>query len=308
VSAIEFATSRFYRRLNPAVRTPTPWSERTMASNPEIHVISAGACKGKSGFAKLRQQKGKAKRNLVSDSSANAVSNKRRRVTAQLEAQASLAPVSSSPPALLRPQLQRGAGTTQSFRHLFSFGSRTAGQPALPPIPAVGRPPAVAESAVGSFRIDKDERLGPGSVSLALSDRMNGEVTSINDAQQQKELSLFSLSGRGVNADQSQLSPFLSQQGAQVSHGRATSSRLAEEGRRRAVAEYVVRDGLATDDGNVMSLARSFCGADRTINDLETEWLEGGRKETMREDLRMRRQKRLRGRALGASSMAQTRA
>jgi hypothetical protein len=278
-----------------------------MASNPEIHVISAGACKGKSGFAKLRQQKGKAKRDLLLDSSADAVSNKRRRVTAQLGAKASPAPVSSSQPAVLRPKLQRGAGSTQSFRHLFNFGSGAAGQPALPPIPAVGCPPAVAESAVGSFRPDKDERMGPALFSVALLDRINGGVTSINDAKKQNELPSFSLSGRGVNAVQSQLSPFLPQQGAQMPHAHATSARLAEEGRRRAVAEYVVRDGLATDDGNVMSLARSFCGADRTINDLETEWLEGGRKEAMREDLRMRRQKRLRGRALGASSMAQTR-
>lgn len=63
------------------------------------------------------------------------------------------------------------------------------------------------------------------------------------------------------------------------------------------VAPREPSDGLASEkDADVLALAESFCGAERRIEDLESKWF-GGQRESLREELRLRRMKRLRGRA-----------
>lgn len=66
---------------------------------------------------------------------------------------------------------------------------------------------------------------------------------------------------------------------------------------------YVVKDGLAADSHEeVLAMAKRFCGVDMSVEDLEREWTEGGRREALREDLRSKRHKRIRGRVLGANA------
>jgi hypothetical protein len=61
--------------------------------------------------------------------------------------------------------------------------------------------------------------------------------------------------------------------------------------------DYVVHDGLASDDeADILALAMSFCGADKSIAELDDEWFNGGKREFFREDFRMKRMKRLRSR------------
>jgi hypothetical protein len=58
-----------------------------------------------------------------------------------------------------------------------------------------------------------------------------------------------------------------------------------------------VHDGLAADsEADILALAMSFCGADRSVAELEEEWFNGGKRESIREDFRLKRMKRLRGR------------
>lgn len=55
-------------------------------------------------------------------------------------------------------------------------------------------------------------------------------------------------------------------------------------------------------ESEILALAMSFCGADSSIEELEKEWFEGGQREAMREELKRKRYKRLRGRKLGQPS------
>lgn len=62
-------------------------------------------------------------------------------------------------------------------------------------------------------------------------------------------------------------------------------------------SEQLHSSGFGEDDeSEILNLAMTFCGAGKSLKELELEWFEGGQREAIREDLRLKRYKRLRGR------------
>lgn len=75
-----------------------------------------------------------------------------------------------------------------------------------------------------------------------------------------------------------------------------------------AKEEFVVHDGLAHDSlADVRAMALEFNGSGLNIAELQTEWLDGGKKEDLREDLRLKRYKRMRGRSLSKDGLRRNR-
>jgi hypothetical protein len=285
--------------------TPGPAGHET--PGPEIHIVPAEAVEGKvvaaaagggkSGYAKKRKQKGKAKRDASGILSAEDGSRKkRRRAVSEVEVKAAGLKL---PVTLL--QLQRGAGTTQSFRHLFSFGnSNASAHEAAPQINA--EPAEACQLELKASHETASERELGGSATLA---------AKADPTKKKESEPVFSLFGEPVECaalNPSEipfpLSPTVAESRLQPAPESSEFLRLAEATRKRPVVDYVAHDGLAGDqDAETMELALSFCGADRTVEELETEWTSGGKREAMREDLRLKRHKRLRGRVLGASTL-----
>lgn len=156
---------------------------------------------------------------------------------------------------------------TQSFRHLFSFGG---------------------------YR-----RCGIGGESfMSCDDKTDGN--GINDKQSEppdvKSAFRFSIFDDEVVAENAAEDP-----SASVSLDPTNGPCVQVDNVSFAEAqkqEVVVHDGLAYHSPeDVRAVALKFNGSGCSLAKLQTEWLDGGKKDEVREDLRLKRYKRMKGRA-----------
>lgn len=164
---------------------------------------------------------------------------------------------------------------TQSFRHLFSFGTDQGGGAGS--ANAVGIVEPAGESGGRTEQIKPLDAEPEPAVRFSIFDEE--EVvpeTAVEDPS--------ALGGLGAT----------NQEGLEVV---SIPSAKAEK------EEVFVHDGLAHDSpADVRVMALEFNGSGCSVAELQTEWLDGGKKDELREDLRMKRYKRMRGRAPGMPS------
>jgi hypothetical protein len=252
-----------------ALYGPLPRDGRRAMSVPEIHIRTPREAQG-APTAERQRRDGKRPGDVRRP--------KRRRAKGQASAGDGGA-VGGDAPELL-PKRSLLSSNTQSFRHLFSFGSKAA------PAPSAGLKESSAADAAAA---------AAAAAATAGKDAVAGRSAADEDADRVAPFSLF---GSPVEAEQ--LRGPLPVGRADVSAGDGSD---AVGPGTPTPGVYVVRDGLAAESAEeILSMARRYCGADRSPEDLEAEWLDGGKKEALREDLRLKRYKRLRGRVLGPAT------
>lgn len=156
---------------------------------------------------------------------------------------------------------------TSSFRHLFSFGDGGGEE---------------KDKGCDVEWKDRDEAPAPTPVPGSIFAKLETAAARVG----------------GNEAEEEQVEEVVEEMEVEVAQGE-------EYYEAEPVAEpvYVVRDGLAANSHDeVLAMAKRFCGVERSVEDLEREWTEGGRREALREDLRSKRHKRIRGRVLGANA------
>lgn len=253
----------------PAPRVPVPLRNFIMGE-PEIHVVSQSLSEKKSRSSK----KSKRSPGLENCTPQSVPKRQRKDKTAVDDSLKTDEGVRKEPGVRL-------STNTQSFRHLFSFGSKTG-----PVKDRHGLEPG-----------PKDVRIGGDS----------DDSASVESPEDTKEV--FSLLGKPVVAGEKD-SPVGDSAPVQFAVHAApltltpnTHDAKPEPLAKPIAEEYVVRDGLVLDsDFDVLSMARTFCGADCSVERLESEWFDGGKKEVIREVLRTKRHKHLRGRTLGSTA------
>lgn len=234
-------------------------------AEPEIHVVS------QKSTGRTSKEKTSSKRRARKEDRTSQGAPKRPRKEAAGSEEAVKGNVGEDKQAVVRLSTN-----TQSFRHLFSFGEKRS----------------ETLTKIGSGN-ELEEGHPTSKVECTVSERA---------FQPAKEP--FSLFGE----------PHISLEHAPSSPRRGPETPASDEKRgsgsvgngqevRKIAEEYVVRDGLALDSENdVLAMARTYCGADCSVERLEEEWFDGGKKESMREVLRTKRLKHLRGRTLGSSA------
>lgn len=160
---------------------------------------------------------------------------------------------------------------TQSFRHLFSFGA--------------------------------NQTAGVGGTETVSGDRKEGE--SGREAKVEKSPSVEPAIRFSIFDDEEDVtvktaeSPSGIADSLTTSHGDSKGLLFSEP----AQGEFLIHNGLAHDSpADVRAIAVGFNGSCSSVAKLQSEWLDGGKKDELREDLRLKRYKRMRGRVLGKSA------
>jgi hypothetical protein len=180
----------------------------------------------------------------------------------------------------------------QSFRHLFSFAKE-------PEVPSQGR----RNSPNHEANIGGGETLVQGvrDRTMELDSNDDGEpnlggkmfalvAESDDEVDRDPEMTALGFGTGDCGTDAAMIN---------IAKAPGTASPAVP---RPDVDDYVVHDGLASDDeADILALAMSFCGADKSVAELDDEWFNGGKREFVREDFRMKRMKRLRSRVQSSS-------
>lgn len=235
-------------------------------STPEIHIRAS----------KHRKSKREASFGSKQDAVVNLDKklSKRRRVNAQCDLQ-----IPSTAKEEDMPQLKSDllSNNTQSFRHLFSFGS--ANMHAENATNANATNANITTSEVTAAIDDNGARVSLTSEAVVRFTVFDEEEDILN-----------------VRADPSAAVP------VDVASDTACDASVVCSPTPETRSDYVIHDGLALDSPAVVrALALDYCGHGRTVAELQAEWMDGGKKNGIREDLRLKRYKRLRGRVLGKS-------
>jgi hypothetical protein len=232
-------------------------------STPEIHIRVPSDPKGKA----------LSKRRRTADSAgADEKPAKRRRGDGRSSMQEPTAPPGESKSLSKRALL---SNNTESFRHLFSFGSK-APSPEVAAHAAAEPPESLSAAAA---KPAKDRTVAAAAPVVRFSIRPEPDDVR----------ALPTKLAATYQADHTEDTSFVER-----TEGRSTFGR--EKG-------YVVHDGLAQDTpSDVRAMALKYFGGDKTVTELQTEWLDGGKRDDMREDLRLKRYRRKRGRVLGGGS------